>query len=1102
MSNHLTIVGSGGGKGGGGSARTAVEAPDSLRSKQFARILDLLGEGEFEGLVDGFKSIYLDSTPLQNADDSFNFQDVTMAYRLGTQAQSYLPGFPAAETEIVVSTEVLNSTPVTRTVTNINVNAVRVTVTIPQLTSQNTSNGDLNGSSVNIAIDLQDNGGGFVEQVNDTITGKTTSQYQRSYRVNLSGTGPWDIRVRRITADSVSAALQNKTFWASYTEIIDQKLRYPNSVLVGLSVDAAQFDRIPTRAYDVKMLKVLIPSNYFPLTRTYTRDKTTGNDTGVPQTWDGSFYVAWTDNPAWCWYDLVTNERYGLGEYIDSALVDKWAMYTIGKYCDEFVPDGFGGTEPRFTCNLYLQTREEAYNVINAMASIFRGLSFWAGGGMTATHDAPADAIALFNASNVIDGKFSYSGSSKKARHTVVLVTWNDPAKEYRQEIEYVDDQEGIARYGVVQTEVVAVGCTSRGQAYRVGKWLLFTERMETEIVSFKTGLEGAHLYPGAVINTQDYARSGKRLGGRIISSTTTAVTIDAEIEIESGKSYTISVVLPDGSIESSLLTNAVGMATILTPTTAFTTAPQPFSVWVVAASDLSTEIWRVVSLAETDKAELGVTAIEHHPEKFDLVEYGIAFEPAQTIAISTVSYPPSGLAATTHIGASGGLDIVVSWSAAEGTKSASILWRKDNDNFESAIVYAQTFTIKNASIGTYTILVSTVNGLGTPSAHATLTYVVASATILPDVTGLVLKQPFVDQFASFEWDELPTANAYKVQILVSAVLMREVIVPTNWFNYHYADSAADGGGTPFRSFDIQVKAIYGTLESGNWATLTATNAAPDAPAATVTAITGGIQVSAPLPSGSDYAGMQIWASTTLGFTPGPGNLLYDGVNNSTNIVGLTSGVPYYVRVAFYDVFGKTGLNVSSEYNATPLSNTADIPVVATLPTPGTEGRVVYLTTDDKLYRDDGTSWVTWVDGSDILAASITSGKISVTSLHSLSANMGTLTAGNITVEETAAGFIRGGSTGYLTGAGFWMGYHSGAYKFHIGDPSGRYMAWTGSDLVIQGTQFTLVNGVATFSGSLDVKSATSGARLEIKNDVIKVFDAAGVLRVKMGNLA
>ena len=1102
MSNLLTIVGSGGGKGGGGSARTAVEAPDSLRSKQFARILDLLGEGEFEGLVDSFKSIYLDGTPLQNADNSFNFQDVTMAYRLGTQAQSYLPGFPAAETEIVVGAEVLNSTPVTRTVSNVNVNAVRVTVTIPQLTSQNTSNGDLNGSSVNIAIDLQNNGGGFVQQVNDTITGKTTSQYQRSYRVNLSGTGPWDIRVRRITADSVSAALQNKTFWASYTEIIDQKLRYPNSVLVGLSVDAAQFDRIPTRAYDVKMLKVLIPSNYFPLTRTYTRDRTTGNDTGVPQTWDGSFYVAWTDNPAWCWYDLVTNDRYGLGEYIDSALVDKWAMYSIGKYCDEYVPNGFGGTEPRFTCNLYLQTREEAYNVINAMASIFRGLSFWAGGGMTATHDAPADAIALFNASNVIDGKFSYSGSSKKARHTVVLVTWNDPAKEYRQEIEYVDDQEGIARYGVVQTEVVAVGCTSRGQAYRVGKWLLFTERMETEIVSFKTGLEGAHLYPGAVINTQDYSRSGKRLGGRIISSTTSAVTIDAAIEIQSGKTYTLSVVLPDGSIASSLLTNAVGMATVLTPTVAFTTAPQPFSVWVVSVSDLSVEIWRVVSLAETDKAELGVTAIEHHPEKFALVEYGIAFEPAQTIAISTVSYPPSGLAATTHIGASGGLDIVVSWSAAEGTKSTSILWRKDNDNFESAIVYAQTFTIKNASIGTYTILVSTVNGLGTPSAHATLTYNVVSATILPDVTGLALKQPFVDQFASFEWHELPTASAYKVQIVVSAVVMREVIVPTNWFNYHYADSAADGGGTPFRSFDIKVKAIYGTLESGNWATLTATNAAPNAPAATVTAITGGIQVSAPLPSGSDYAGMQVWASTTTGFTPGPGNLLYDGVNNSTNIVGLTSGVPYYVRVAFYDVFGKTGLNVSSEYNATPLSNTADIPVVATLPTPGTEGRVVYLTTDDKLYRDDGTSWVTWVDGSDILAASITSGKISVTSLHSLSANMGTLTAGNITVEETAAGFIRGGSTGYLTGAGFWMGYHSGAYKFHIGDPSGRYMAWTGSDLVIQGTQFTLVNGVATFSGSLDVKSATSGARLEIKNDVIKVFDAAGVLRVKMGNLA
>lgn len=1105
MINEIKGFG-GGGKGGGGSARVAVEDPDSLRSKQFARVLDLISEGEIEGLVDGLKSVYLNDTPLQNTDESFNFQDVSISYRLGTQTQDYLPGFASAESEQTVAVEVTYDTPIVRTINNTNTDSVRVTIAIPQLTDQNTSNGDLRGSTVDIAIDLQSNGGGYVQKISDTISGKTTTQYQRSYVVNLTGSAPWDIRVRRITADSTTAAIQNKTFWASYTEIIDQKLRYPNSALVGISIDAAQFDNIPTRGYEVKLLKVLIPSNYFPETRTYTRNKLTGEDTGVPQTWDGTFYQAWTDNPAWCWYDMVTNDRYGLGEFIDSALVDKWAMYTIGKYCDEMVPDGFGGTEPRFTCNLYLQTQEEAYNVINAMASIFRGMSFWAGGGMTATHDAPSDPIAIFSAANVIDGQFNYSGSARKSRHTVALVTWNDPTKGYRQEIEYVEDLAGIARYGVVQKELVAVGCTSRGQAHRIGKWLLYTERMETEIITFKCGLDGAHLYPGAVIKTQDFARSGKRHGGRIITATTTIVNIDAPILIESGKTYTLSVVLPDGSIENSTLSNSAGSTSALTLVTPLSAAPQDLSVWVVSVSDLVTETWRVIGFTESGKSEIEVTAVEHYEDKYALIEFGVAFEPAQSIAISTVSYPPSGLSASTYVGVNGGLDIVLSWSTAEGSLSSTVLWRKDNDNFQAATVYGQTYTIHNASIGEYTFLVSSVNALGASSANTSLTYNVVSAELLPDVTGLALKQPFIDQFASFEWDLLPTADAYVCEVVVSGVVKRSIEVTNNWYNYHYADSAADGGGVPFRSFDFRVKAKYGALISGNWITITATNSAPAAPAATVTAITGGVQVSAPLPADTDYSGMQVWASTTSGFTPGSGNLVYDGTSNSANILNLnggapiTPGIPLYVRVAFYDVFGKTGLNLTSQYSVTPLSNSAGLPVVSSLPGSAGEGETVYLTTDDKIYRFDGTNWVTWIDGSDLLASSVTAGKISVSSLSALSANMGTLTSGNITID--GSGFIRGGSTGYLTGTGFWLGNHSGAYKFHVGDPTGRYMAWTGTDLVIQGTEFSLVGGVATFSGSLDVKSAASGARLEIKNDVIKVFDATGTLRVKIGNLS
>lgn len=1096
--NTMVISGAGGGKGGGGGGG-AVEAPDSLRSKQYARVLDLISEGEIEGLVDGLKSIYLDGTPLQNADDSFNFQDVVVDSRTGTQTQPYIPGFDAVESVVDVGVEVLQNISVTRTIMDQNVDAISVTITVPQLSTQDTTNGNLNGGSVAIAIDVQTNGGGFSQVVSDTITGKTMSSYQRSYRINLPGDGPWDVRVRRITADS-TATVVNKTFWTDYTTIFDQKLRYPNSALVGISIDAAQFNSIPTRGYDVKLLKVLVPSNYFPLTRTYTRSAITGEDTGVAQAWDGTFYVAWSDNPAWCWYDLVTNERYGLGNFIDVAMVDKWAIYSIAKYCDELVPDGFGGMEPRFTCNVYLQTREEAYRVINSLASIFRGMSFWAGGGMTATCDKPTDAIALFTAANVVEGTFNYSGSDLKARHTVALVTWNDPANGYMQAVEYVEDHDGIRRYGVVETEVAAVGCASRGQAHRVGRAILLTELLETEIVTFKTGLEGTKVYPGAVIKTQDGSRAGKRLGGRIKAATADAITVDAPVTIEAGKAYTLSVVLPDGTVEERAINNAAGEAVTLIPATAFSAAPQTMAIWVLEVSDLALEQWRVIGMKESGKAQVEVIAVTYNPGKHDLIEYGIALEPVPTTAISTQSLPPMNLTAVTYVNAQRGLDVVVSWDAREGTRAATIMWRKDEDNFESAIIYENTFTIRNASLGSYSIRVSTVNVAGSPSPAAALTYNVVSATLLPDVTGLALKQPFVDQFASFVWDAPSSADSYDVEVVVGGAVKRAVTVPANWFNYHYADSMADGGGTPFRAFDLRVKARYGALQSGNWATVSVSNDAPPVPAANVVAIPAGFQVSAPLPSGSDYGGMIVWADTATGFVPGAANEKYDGVNNSTNVVGLTSGIPYYVRVAFYDVFGKIGLNISSEYVVTPTANDADLPVVTALPATATEGKTVYLTTDDKLYRYDGAAWQTWVDGSDILAASITAGKLSVTDLNAIAGNIGSLSAGGLTIG--AQGYLRGGSTGYLTGTGFWMGYHTDAYKFHIGDPSGRYMTWTGTDLVIQGSQFTLVNGVATFSGSLDVKSATSGARLEIKNDVIKVYDAAGVLRVKLGNLS
>lgn len=756
--------GGGGGKSGGGGGRVAVEAPDSLRSKQFARVIDMVSEGEIEGLIDGLSSVYLDDTPVQNPDGSFNFDGVVFDSRTGTQSQQHIEGFPAVEAETAVSVEVKNDAAVVRSITDTEIDAVRVTISVPQLTKQDTTNGDIKGTSVQLAIDVQDDGGGFVPvkigkysftlsdsgsvissleteiisaslRVNwsgvttktyqsavwrvdyravgdtewlslgtgsvsgssknewvqslrgawyggsyqliaptksavapftaavedayefrvvkvsgsgsfdlsgtgvgwrgfDIISGKTSSRYQRSYRVDLPGSGPWDIRVRRLTADSSSSALQNKTFWDSYTTLVDSKFRYPNSALMALSIDAEKFQSIPTRAYHIRGIIVQVPSNYDPVTREYD---------GV---WNGTFTPAWTNNPAWVFYDLITNDRYGLGNKIPADQVDKWGLYAIAQYCDEMVDDGVGGVEPRFICNVYLQERSDATNLLQALASSFRALMFWMDGAITAVQDSPKQPVALFTPANIVDGAFDYASSGASTRHTVALVTWNDPSDLYRQSIEYVSDDEGISRYGVVQTEVVAMGCTSRGQAHRFGRALLFAERMETETVSFKAGLSGLAVAPGEVIQTSDPVRAGQRLGGRILSATLNAVTLDSDIAIESGKSYTLWVVLPDGTVESRSIINAVGTSSLMSVSPDFSDEPLNLAMWVVGISDLIPETWRVMSIAEVDDVNAEITALEYRSDKYDAIDNNLALEPRVTTGLTAIPDAPQNVQA------------------------------------------------------------------------------------------------------------------------------------------------------------------------------------------------------------------------------------------------------------------------------------------------------------------------------------------------------------------------------------------------------------------------------------------------------------------------
>ena len=731
----------------------AQEAPDSLRSKAYARVVDLVCEGEIEGLAAGLQSVYLDDTPIQNSDGSYNFTGVTLEARTGTQQQSYIPGFSSVENEVSVGVECKYGQPVVRSITDPDVDAVRIKVSIPTLTLQDTTNGDLNGTSVTYAIDLQSRGAGYVQILQDTVSGKTSSRYQRSYYVPLSGTGPWDVRLRRITADSTQTSLQNKTFLESYTEVIESKLRYPNSALMALRVDASQFTSIPRRSYDLKLLRVRIPSNYFPETRSYA---------GV---WDGSFKVAWTDNPAWCFYDLVTNTRYGLGNYIPESQVDKWALYRVAKYCDELVPNGLGGYEPRFTCNLYLQTREQAYKVVQDMASVFRGMAYWSGGAITVTQDAPQDPVYQFTAANVVDGEFAYQGSSAKARHTVALVSWVDPDDFYRQKVEYVEDLAGIARYGVVQADVVAMGCTSRGQANRVGKWLLYSEQSESEIITFRTGLEGAVVRPGDVVKVADASRGGMRLGGRIAAATTVSVTLDQDLP---AGSWRISVVLPTGVVEErqvgSLSGRTVGV------NSAFSMAPQVGAIWVLSSTLVEAQLFRVVQVAESEPGIHEITALAHNPSKYAAIEQGLALQPRAITVLSTTPAAPTGLIVTESLYRVKDQALVLiqlGWEQVFGALEYQVTYRVNGGNTVTLPKVSSTYLeIRNAEAGDYVFTVRAVGVSGKLGNSASLSQNILGKLQPPDdVQDFVVLRRTTDLLLSWSANTDADLSGYEVRV-------------------------------------------------------------------------------------------------------------------------------------------------------------------------------------------------------------------------------------------------------------------------------------------------------------------------------------------------
>ncbi|EHR1179803.1 host specificity protein J [Salmonella enterica] len=687
-------------KGGSSSSRTPTEQPDDLQSVAKAKILVALGEGEFAGQLTG-KDIYLDGTALENADGSQNFSGVVWEFRSGTQAQNYIQGIPGTENEINVGSEVSSATAWTRTFTNSQLSAVRLRLKWPSLFKQE-DNGDLVGYSVNYAIDLQTDGGTWLTVLNTSVTGKTTSGYERSHRIDLPQAGStWTIRLRKITADANSAKIGDKMTLQSFTEVIDAKLRYPNTALLYIEFDSSQFNgSIPQISCEPKMRVIRVPDNYDPERRTYSG------------TWQGAFKWAWTDNPAWIFYDLVITDRFGLGNRLSAANIDKWTLYQVSQYCDQPVPDGKGGsgTEPRYTCNVYVQDRNDAYTVLRDFAAIFRGMTYWGGDQIVALADMPRDVDYAYTRANVIDGRFTYSSSTSKTRYTTALVSWSDPGNAYADAMEPVFEQPLVARYGFNQLEMTAIGCTRQSEANRKGRWGILTNNKD-RVVSFDVGLDGNIPQPGYIIAVSDELLSGKVMGGRISAVNGRVIKLDRVADAAAGDRLILN--LPSGASQSRTIQAVNGES--VTVTTAYSETPQAEAVWVVESDELYAQQYRVVSVSDNNDGTFSIAGAWHDPDKYARIDTGAIIDqrPVSVIPPGNQS-PPANIVISSFSVVQQNISVEtmrVSWDQAQNAIAYEAQWRRNDGNWVNVPRSSTTsFDVSGIYAGRYLVRVRAIN--------------------------------------------------------------------------------------------------------------------------------------------------------------------------------------------------------------------------------------------------------------------------------------------------------------------------------------------------------------------------------------------------------
>lgn len=1109
--------------GGGGGGHTPVLTPDNVRSDAIVTVIEALSEGEIEGFsllngntpTDVGQCLYLNETPLHNG-TSKNFETGAVALNRGLQTQDYLADLQngSASNQISVSTYVTKAAPVIRTINTANVNAVRVVVRFDGLQRSNSASGDVTGTSVIIAIDAKvgsgnwipvDLGGYVVKGAFEgtvwvpehtvpnlaRISHKTSSPYEHDFLFNLadiSSHGPYDIRVSRVTNDHNSTYV-DKFQWSSYTEIIYGKFYYPNTAHVKTLFSAKDFSQIPARGYCIKGLRIKTPNNYNGTTRTYSGG------------WGGGFTTQWTRNPAWILYDLITDPRYGLGQRINESQLDKWQFYSIAQYCDELVPDGKGGTQPRYSLDLYLQEQAPAKKVLQDIASTFATMIFWHGGGVYLSQDRPKPVTALFTAANVINGKFAYAGTARQQRYTACYVSWNDPDNFFRKTIEYVESESYIQRYGFLETPIDAVGCTNRAQAHQYGKYFLYSGLMETEVVVFSVGLDGLNSMPGDIIHVNDPIKSidaTKRSGGRLAAgSTINLINLDASTHVIAGSS--LHLISPTGDVLTRACTNSTGDYTTLSISPDLPTAPDPLAVWILEQPGQSTaRKFRILDVKENAKNDTNghyeITAVEYNEAKFNLIFNTFTYEPITKDPLKNLLYvaPPENVQVTSGLRLTQESKvryIDISWTAPANSNAVSyiISWAVNDGEVHRITTGLFSARIENAQPGEYIISVTAVGALSGTSTAVEVGYTLNELFNIDavHVTGLALKYggtQFTGRNAEFVWSTdadtvlgLSTTYGqaaggqslwfrdYEIKVYHGVTLLRTDYVTETAYSYTFEKNTEDGG--PFRDVIITVKARDQFGRYSQSQSLSVSNPPPASfGSVTLTPGMGQVFVDYLPPDDPDYIYTVIYASKTAGFTPSPATLVAESSTRSAIFKTDLNGT-YYVRLQGVDEFGVSGTIYSSAFSVDVVSDIT-LAVQEILADPGRPGDTIVETSRFLLVAPGQTAPVTAVfgvalvdgiskvaihgdllaDGSiygrSIAAHTISAEKISVDKLSAFTAQLG-----NAVISST--GSLKSTDKDYGDSeAGFYLGY-DGDFKFEVyNSPTSYFRSYPNPEMV------------------------------------------------------